>query len=166
MDSETLTRLISVLGATISIVLTAFVALKKWKPEVKKMDAETDSEIVEAANLNLDGAKKINQMLTDGINQLKSDLEEERKARRTELQQERDTRKSEMDAEREARRKETEYLRKRIRDAEREARDYRAWAAQLVRQVVEAGKIPIAFLPSVSDESEPNIPTIQQENRQ
>jgi len=115
-------------------------AYKKHKPEIKKIEVEVDSEIVDAANLNLEGAKVSAQMLLDRINELKVDLEAEKKSR-----------KEEQETNERIRRDDIEYFRRRIKDLERESRDYRSWAAKLVKQVVESGQIPVPFLPSTSD---------------
>jgi polyhydroxyalkanoate synthesis regulator phasin len=115
-------------------------AWKKFKPEIKKLEVEGDTEIVEAANLNLEGAKASAAILLDRINELKKELDEEKAAR-----------KEEFEREKSARAEDAEYFRRRIKELDREARDYRLWAAQLVKQVVEAGKIPVPFLPSIND---------------
>lgn len=160
MDLATLINIL--LGAVNGIALL-YVTLKKLKPEVKKLDAEGEQERVETDNLSLEGAKISSQILIDRVNELKQDLEDEKRTRLSELVQEREMRNSQINAERESRRKEVEFLRKRVREAEREARDYRLWAAKLVKQVVEAGKIPVAFLPTM-DESDTGIPAIPPES--
>lgn len=130
---------------------------KRLKPEVKKMETDADLDILE-------GAAKSQQMLIDRINDLQSQLNLEREARKADLQQERAARQAELETERAARTKSEEYLRRRIREAEREARDYRQWAAKLVKQVVEAGKVPAAFIPS-SEDSETGISAIRPDSK-
>lgn len=150
---------LNLLAGLLSAVNAAFLiysALKKLRPEIKKMDSEIDLDVLE-------GAAKSQQMLIDRINDLQTQLNAEREARKLELAQEREARKLELQAEKDARRKESEYLRRRIKDAEREARDYRQWAARLVKQVVEAGKVPAAFIPTPSDDSETGISAILDE---
>lgn len=122
---------------------------KKNKPEIKKLEMEGDSELVEAANTSLEGAKISAAILLDRINELRQELNDEKTDR-----------KEEFNRERQARNDDAEYFRRRIKELDREARDYRLWAAQLVKQVVEAGKIPIPFTPSISD-SERGIPPIK-----
>jgi hypothetical protein len=165
MNPETLVNII--LGAVNTFGLLYF-AWRKLKPEVKKLEAEGDSDIVdmavEAAERNLAGAKISNEMLVQRIDDLKKEVETERTLRKEELQAERTARATELQAEREARKKEGEYLRRRIKDAEREARDYRSWAAKLVRQVVDAGKIPVTFVPSTNEDSESGISAITRED--
>lgn len=145
-----------ILGA-INAAFLIYAAWRKLKPEVKKLETEVDLDVLE-------GAARSQQMLIDRINDLQSQLNLEREARKADLQQERDARKAELETERAARTKSEEYLRRRIREAEREARDYRQWAAKLVKQVVEAGKVPAAFIPS-SEESETGISAIRQETK-
>lgn len=149
------TILTAIVGA-FNIIWLAYQGWKKLKPEVKKLETEVDLDVLE-------GAARSQQMLIDRINDLQSQLNAEREARRLELSQEREARKLELQSEKDARKKESEYLRRRIKDAEREARDYRQWAARLVKQVVEAGKVPAAFIPSPSDESETGISVISDE---
>jgi polyhydroxyalkanoate synthesis regulator phasin len=130
-----------------------YFAWKKLKPEVKKLEIEGDSELVEAANMNLEGAKTSAQMLLDRINELKQELKEER-----------EDRKREFEKERKARNDDAEYFRRRIKELDREAKDYRIWAAKLAKQVIEAGKIPAAFVPSLND-SEPSILAVDDKER-
>ena len=110
---------------------------KKNKPEIKKLEAEADSEAVEAANASLEGAKISGEMLLSRINELKADLDAEKKLRKADA----------------------EYFKRRLAESDREAKDYRVWAAKLAKQVIEAGRIPAPFIPS-SGESERGIPTI------
>ena len=140
MTANELATIITTIVTAINTLVIAYLAFKKGKPEVKKLEIEGDSEIVGAANLNLEGAKISAQMLLDRINELKGELDQERQAR-----------KLESDEAETKRREDIEYFRRRIRDLERESRDYRSWAAKLVKQVVEAGKIPVPFVPSFGD---------------
>jgi len=137
----TANEIVLLLGGIVAAANTGFLiyfAWKKIKPEVKKIENEGDSEIVDAANLNLEGAKISAQMLLDRINELKGEL----------------------DAERKVRKEDAEYFRRRIKDLDRESRDYRSWAAKLVKQVVEAGKIPAPFIPSWG-ESDSNVTAVR-----
>lgn len=138
--TQLITALVTVANATWII----YSSWRKNKPEVKKLETEVDSEIVEAANANLEGAKISAEMLLSRINELKADLE---------------AAKANIEAERNLRKADREYFSRRLAESDREARDYRLWAAKLVKQVVEAGKIPVAFIPSTG-ESERGIPTI------
>lgn len=143
---------VNLFGAIIAAINTGFLlyfAWKKLKPEVKKIDAEVGSEIVDAANLNLEGAKVSALMLLDRINELRKELDEEKK-----------NRKEEQEQNEKSRREDVEYFRRRIKDLERESRDYRSWAAKLAKQVVEAGQIPAPFIPSTND-SETNLYSIR-----
>ena len=166
MESNILAWLSGLL-AIINACILAYAAWKKLKPEIKKMDSETDLDVLE-------GAAKSQQMLIDRINDLQMQLTAERDVRQSELQQERnarladlkaekEARLAELKAEKEARRKESDYLRRRIKEAEREARDYRLWAAKLVKQVVESGKIPAAFIPSLAEDTDTGIPHINED---
>lgn len=131
---------VNIITTLIAVANAAWIIYSSWKknkPEVKKLEAEGDSEIVEAANANLEGAKISGEMLLSRINELKADL----------------------DAEKQLRKADAEYFSRRLKEAEREARDYRVWAAKLARQVIESGKIPEAFTPFTQD-TERGIPTI------
>lgn len=160
MTSNELVTLIGGIIALINAASLVYFAWKKNKPEVKKIENEADSEIVDAANLNLEGAKISAQMLLDRINELKGELEAEKTARRDGLALAEKTRKEEISNLEKIRKEDNEYFRRRIKDLERESRDYRSWAAKLVKQVVEAGKIPVPFVPSFG-ESDINITAIR-----
>lgn len=140
--NELLTILSSILvlfnGAQVGIA-----AWKKLKPEVKKMEREAEHELQEAANLNLEGAEKSISFLMETVKTLKGDLEVEKKARQ----------------------EDAIYFRRRIKEIDREARDYRAWAAKLAKQLIEAGKIPEPFVPT-TDESDPMIQALEKERKQ
>lgn len=155
--------LVTVLGAIVAAINTGFLlyfAWKKLKPEVKKIDIEADSEIVDAANLNLEGAKISASMLLDRINELKGELATETKKRRDGIEQVEQNRRVEIAALEKKRSDDARYFRRRIKDLEKDARDYRLWAAKLVKQVVEAGKVPVPFTPSFG-ESEQGVTSIR-----
>lgn len=126
-------------SAIVGLLITAanagwiiYSSYKKNKPEVKKLEHEADSEMAEATGVILEGTKLSGEILMARILELKNDLENEKRIRR----------------------EESEYLRRRLRETERESRDYRVWAAKLAKQVIEAGQIPATFVPSSGD-SEP-----------
>lgn len=159
LQEDTLGNLERLAPLIISVLNGLGILYMTWlrnKPRVKKMDVEAD-------NLSLEGAKISTEFLVDRLNELREELELEKAARKRELKEERDARKEELNAEKAARKKESDYFRRRIRDADREARDYRQWAAKLVKQVVEAGKIPVPFIPTPPDDSDPSITPIMSE---
>lgn len=162
-DTNNLERWVPLIITALNGLSLIYFAWKRNQPEVKKLDAEADLENVETANVNLEGARVSGQLLMERINDLKKELEAERALRKEELQTERAARAAELQTERDARKKEGEYLRRRIKEAEREARDYRQWAARLVKQVVEAGKVPSAFIPGINGDSETDISAITKE---
>lgn len=123
--------LVTSVGALISSLVIAIISWRKWKPEVKKLEGEEQSEIGEAAESVASGAKSVVEGLQVRVTQLEAQLK----------------------AEQESRKRDTEYLRRRIRDAEQESRDYRNWAAQLARQVIQAGGQPVPFLPTEDTET-------------
>lgn len=132
-----------------------YAAWKRFKPELKKMESQADFDVLE-------GARQSQQMLIDRINDLEEQINQERESRKAELEQERNNWKSALEAEKDARKRDNDYLRRKFKDADREARDYRQWAAKLVKQVVEAGKVPAPFIPS-PEESEVGISAIKSE---
>lgn len=142
---DNLVEMVSMLTTLLNLGAFTYLAFRKLKPQVKKLDAEVDSEIVESANLNLEGAKISAQMLLDRINELKTELDSERNARKDEQARNEQTR-----------RDDAEYFRRRIKDVEREAADLRHWASKLVKQVVDAGQVPAPFLPSYHDSDTKN----------
>jgi len=155
--------IVTLIGGIVAALNTGFLVYFAWKrnkPEVKKLDVEADSEIVDAANLNLEGAKVSASMLLDRINELKGDLDKERQQRKEGMEQAELKRAQEVATLEKARREDADYFRRRIKDLERESRDYRSWAAKLVKQVVEAGKVPIPFIPTFGD-SETNLTAIR-----
>lgn len=111
--------------------------IKKIEADTEKTDAEVESELSHAAQVTAEGATVSGKLLMDRIRELREDLENEKKARR----------------------EDAAYFRRRFREAEKEARDYRLWAAQLAKQVIEAGKIPVPFSASPT-ESEQGIPAV------
>lgn len=129
MNINELVLLLGGIAGTLNIIWVVYSSLKKLKPEIKKLEADEDRELVEAANINVEGARISGQILLDRINEIKGDLEKEKAARK----------------------EDAEYCKRRIKELERESRDYRSWAAKLVKQVVEAGKIPVPFVPSFTD---------------
>lgn len=141
MDNGVLQFLTGIL-VLINSAQIIFQAWKKFKPEVKKLDAEADSEIVEAANLNLEGSKVSTTILIDRINELKLEVAQVKKDCREQIQ-----------AIEYARKEDIEYFRRRVKDLERDNRDWRGWAAKLAKQVVEAGLIPAPFIPSIDTET-------------
>jgi hypothetical protein len=151
VETKDIILFLGALGTLVNSFWLIYSAWKKQKPEVKKLEIEADSEIVGAANLNLEGAKISAQMLLDRINELKTELDKEKKARL-----------EEQEISERQRRDDAEYFRRRIRDLERESRDYRSWAAKLVKQVVEAGKVPVPFVPSFM-ESDPSVQAVRTE---
>lgn len=164
MDINALTALISAILAVASTAVTLYLSLKRFKPEVKKLEVEVDSELVEASNLNLEGAKISAQMLLDRINELKGELDAEKKYRRESLEQSEKSHKESMAAMEKAnteaiaalekaRKIDADYFRRRIRDLEKELRAYRVWAGTLSKQVVEAGKIPAPLLLGIDSDT-------------
>jgi hypothetical protein len=132
MQGEKLTAsewvgIIGALGAFINIVILSWIAIKRSGKEIKKLDDESQHEIGEAVESVANASKVTVETLMVRITQLEADLISEKEARKRDI----------------------EYLRRRLRDAEQESRDYRSWAAQLARQVIEAGKQPVPFIPSV-----------------
>lgn len=134
-------ELVETLAISATIGNTVWLVYKSWKelrPNLKKLDvenektdAEIESEIANAAETTAKGASVSSELLMQRIRELREDLENEKKARR----------------------EDAAYFRRRFREAERDARDYRNWAAGLSKQVIEAGKIPIPFVPSVDTDS-------------
>ena len=143
LNANEVIALITSFAAAVNVFIMAYQAWKRNKPEIKKMEAEGESEIVDAAHTNLEGAKISTEMLVNRIKELKTDLDEEKKARKTDA----------------------DYFRRRIRDIEREARDYRLWAARLAKQVIEVGKVPAPFISSLND-SDPLITAITKEQEE
>lgn len=137
MDIQIIVTIITAIVGGINAIILAMIALKKFPLEAKKLEAEEDSEIVDAAHTNLEGAKISSSMLIERIEDLKSQLETERQQRKSDA----------------------DYFRRRIRELERESRDYRLWAAKLARQVIEAGRQPAIFESSIVD-SDPLITAI------
>ena len=143
MESNEILALITAISAFANIAVVAFQSWRKLKPEVKKLEAEGDSEVVEAANTNLEGAKISQQMLKERVDDLRKEIEEVKQKRK----------------------EDADYFRRRLRDVEKEARDYRTWAARLSKQVIEAGKIPVPFISSLND-TDPLITAISREQEE
>lgn len=142
-NADTFATILAAVTTFINVLAILFFSWKKNKPEVKKLEAEGDSEIVDAAHSNLEGAQLVSTMLRGQIDELKKDLETEKKSRR----------------------EDADYFRRRIKDIEAEARDYRLWAARLAKQVIEAGKVPVPFISSTND-ADPLLSTIEKEKEQ
>jgi hypothetical protein len=79
-ESNELIIIVSGILAAINSAMLIYAAWKRLKPEVKKLEMEGDSELVEAANISLEGAKTSANMLLDRINELKMELEQEKPA--------------------------------------------------------------------------------------
>jgi hypothetical protein len=165
-----ISEIITLLGGittAINAIFLGYLAMKRLKPELKKADAEGNSEYAEATNINLEGAKISGLILLDRINELKGELGIERtKREQSELAHQKDiAAMTEINANaiatlEKGRRDDREYFKRRIKDLETELRDYRLWAAKLAKQVVEAGKIPAPLVPTVG-ESETGITAIR-----
>jgi len=146
MQDENLTAsewigIISAVGAFINIVILSWIAFKKSGKEIKKLEDESQHEIGEAVESVANASKITVETLMARITALEADLT----------------------AEKEARKRDIEYLRRRLRDAEQESRDYRSWAAQLARQVIEAGKQPVPFIPSA--DTDQGLSAIKKEDK-
>lgn len=112
-------------------------SIKKTEAETEKVESEIEAELYTGAQVIAEGATVSGKLLMDRIKELREDLENEKKARR----------------------EDAAYFRRRFREAEREAREWRNYAAKLAKQVIEKGGIPVPFTPSTSD-SEQGIPSI------
>lgn len=143
METNELVAIVTAIAAFVNVLSIAYQAWTKNKPEIKKIAVESDSIIVDTANDNLEGAKISSAMLKERIDELKRDLDSEKKARRDDI----------------------EYFRRRVKDIEKEARDYRLWAARLAKQVIEVGKVPVPFISSLND-TDPIITAITREQEQ
>ena len=137
-DIKDLLTIVFTAANSIGLILLAIRRLApemlKIRKETEKIESEEDNEVAETSKVTIEGAKISTEMLMQRIEELKDDLEKEKIARK----------------------EDTAYLRRRLRDSERESRDYRAWAAGLVKQVILAGQIPVPFIPSTGD-SDPTI---------
>ena len=142
-----------IITTAIAIANTGWIIWSSWKrnkPEIKKLqseaeraDAEVETEFANAAQVLGQGAKISVEVLLQSIVQLRADLENEKKSRKDDR----------------------EYFQRRFREAEREARDYRIWAAKLAKQVIEAGKIPVPFVPSMLDTEQSISAMVKDEER-
>ena len=137
MDWMTIVNL--VIGA-INAGFVIYAGWKKLKPEVKKLETENEADNVETANINLEGARLSAEILKGRIDELRQDLENEKRARKDDI----------------------EYFKRRVKEIDRELRDYRMWAARLAKQVIESGKEPVPFISSLS-ESDPLMMSITKE---
>lgn len=154
MEDNSIFLWISGILGLVNTAMIGWAAWKKLKPEVKKMEAEEESENVQTANLNLEGAGNVVKLLRETVEQLKLDLAAERQARQEEIEKEK-----------QARQQDRIYFTRRIKEIDREARDYRLWAARLAKQVIEAGKEPVPFISSL-EESDPMLMSISKEQEE
>lgn len=148
MTNREFIELLVILGTALNTFWLTYKAWKELRPGLKKIeadtektDAEVESELASAAETTAKGATVSSQLLMERIRELREDLENEKKARR----------------------EDAAYFRRRFREAEKESRDYRNWAAQLAQQVIKLGGIPTTFTPSVTD-SEQGIPPVTNPN--
>ena len=128
-NGETIGELITAVSAALNVLAIIWFSLTKNKGEVKKLDAEGDSEIVDAAQANLQGAKLVTTMLKEQIDELRKELEIEKTARRIEA----------------------EDFRNRIHYIETELSDYRTYAGTLAKQLITAGLVPPQFRSSLDN---------------
>lgn len=125
-------------GALINIIVISWQAWKKSKPEIRKIEKEADTEDAELHKASIEGAQLSMAMLEHRLNDLQSDLSREKQARKDDY----------------------DYFRRRIRELDRENREYRSWASRLAKQVISAGLIPVAFEPIVG-ETDPALTAIK-----
>lgn len=143
LNANEVIALITSFAAAVNVFIMAYQAWKRNKPEIKKMEAEGESEIVDAAHTNLEGAKLSAAMLKERIDELRTALDEERKQRKSDR----------------------DYFTRRMREIDRELSDYRSWSARLAKQVIEGGKQPVPFISS-RDASDPLILAITKEQEE
>jgi hypothetical protein len=127
MTSSELIALVTAVAAFINVGAIAWQAWKKTKPEAKKLEAEGESELADAAKTSLESSEISSKLLMNRIEELKVAI----------------------DAEKELRKQDRIYFNRRIRELDRELHDYRNWAAQLAKQVIESGKKPAEFVLSL-----------------
>ncbi len=132
-------ELVSAISAALNILAIIWFTAKKSGKEIKKLETESESEFVQATHDSLEGAKISSAMLKERIDELKQDLENERRERQ----------------------EDRIYFARRIKEIEVEARDNRLWAARLAKQVIETGRIPVPFISST--ETDPLLSTINKE---
>lgn len=144
MDFTNIITVISGLIAAANAALLVYAAWQKLKPEVKKLESENDLG-------NLKNAQLSQQMLVDRINELEQQRKDDLEAWKGELEEERRKLEAQLEAAEKKRLEDVAYFKRRFKEADREARSYRRWAAALVKQVVEAGKVPAAFMPFTED---------------
>lgn len=144
---------LATVGNTVWITYKAWKELrpgiKKIEADTEKTDAEIESELAAAAQTTAQGATVSSQLLMQRITELRQDL---------------NNAKEDLENEKRARREDAAYFRRRFREAEREARDWRNYAARLAKQVIQVGAIPEQFMPSAGD-SEENIPVVKEEKK-
>jgi hypothetical protein len=162
MNVNELVTIIAAIVSALNAGFLAWLAFKKLKPELKKSEAEAEIEAIEASNLSLEGSKTSVQLLLDRVNEQKSEMDAMKKNHKEEMERLENSCKEEIARLEKLRSEDAEYFKRRIKDLDKEARDYRSWAAKLVKQVVEAGKVPVAFLPSFG-ESDAHITAIRTE---
>lgn len=145
MTLKELAELLVVIATTGNTFWLTYKAWKELRPGIKKTEAETDkveaeteAELYTGAQVIAEGATVSGKLLMDRIRELREDLENEKKARR----------------------EDAAYFRRRFREAEKESRDYRNWAATLAQQVIKLGGIPAPFTPTLGD-SERGIPVVE-----
>lgn len=143
-------EILTILTAAANTIWILYSSWQKNKPEIKKLeneadraDAEVDTELANAAQILGQGAKVSVEVLLASIVQLRADLENEKKSRKDDR----------------------EYFQRRFKEAEREARDYRIWAAKLAKQVIEAGKIPVPFVPSMTDTEQSILAIVKEDEK-
>ena len=120
MTTAEMVAVVTAIAAFINVALITWQAWKKGKPELKKLNAEGESEIAEAAHSSLEASEISTKMLMTRIEELKKDIENEKKARK----------------------EDRAYFSRRITELDKELRDYRLWASRLVKQVIDSGNIP------------------------
>ncbi len=131
-NGESMGEIITAIATLVNILAIIYFSLTKNRGEVKKLEAEGESEIVDAAQVNLEGAKLVTTMLKEQIDDLRKELEKE-KARREDN---------------------TKYFESKIKEIETELRSYRSYASRLAAQVIEAGKIPEPLILDFDDDND------------
>ena len=129
--------MLGALGAFLNVIVISLLALKKSKSEVKKLEKEVEADDAELHKTSIEGAQLSMEMLERRLNELQQDLSREKAARKDDY----------------------DYFRRRIRELDRENREYRLWASRLAKQVIAAGLIPAPFEP-ITGESDPSIPQL------
>jgi hypothetical protein len=127
MNSSELIALITAIAALTNIGAIAWQAWKKTKPEIRKIEAEGESELSDANKATAEASQINSNLLMNRIEELKVAI----------------------DAEKEMRKQDRIYFNRRIRELDRELHDYRNWAAQLAKQVIELKGTPSPFVLSL-----------------